>query len=355
MYAAVAALTPDEYVELATATFAEMALSGITLVGEFHYVHHAPDGTPYADPNAMGQAVLQAAQTAGVRITLLDTCYLHGSFAGEVQGAQRRFADADVGSWVSRVELLQPTDTAHIGAAAHSVRALSPDDLAELAAWARLREVPLHAHVSEQRQENADCMATHGRTPTELLADAGFLEASFTAVHATHLTAGDRELLGSSNANCCLCPTTERDLADGIGEASTLRSAGAALTLGTDSNAVIDILEEARAMELDERLASERRVNQDPAELLRAATANGYAALGWHGGAIEPGALADLTTLRCDSIRLAGATAGDLLGSVVFAGHASDVRHVMVGGRWIVRDGAHSSLDVVNELERVLA
>jgi cytosine/adenosine deaminase-related metal-dependent hydrolase len=207
--------------------------------------------------------------------------------------------------------------------------------------------------VSEQRRENEECLVAYDRTPVELLADAGCLETSFTAVHATHLTESDRQLLGSNGTTCCLCPTTERDLADGIGSASRLAQAGSRLALGTDSNAVIDMFEEARAMELDERLATETRVNQEPATLLRAATAGGYAALGWEGGTIEPGACADLCAVDLGSARLAGAGADDLVPAVVFAATAADVRDVMVDGRWIVRGGEHATVDVVGLLERV--
>jgi formiminoglutamate deiminase len=354
MYAAAGELTPDSYLELATATFAEMALAGITLVGEFHYVHHEADGTPYENPNAMGEAVREAAAAAGVRLTLLDTCYLHGGHDQPVEGVQRRFADADVDAWLRRAESLEPTATARIGAAAHSVRALRPEELGAVADWARAAGAPLHAHVSEQRRENDDCLAAHGRTPVQLLADAGCLGESFTAVHATHLTDEDRVLLGTSAATCCLCPTTERDLADGIGAAARLAQSGARLALGTDSNAVIDLFEEARAMELDERLATETRVNQEPAALLRVATAGGYAALGWEGGAIEPGACADLCALELGSVRLAGTRVDDLVPAAVFAATAADVRDVMVDGRWIVRDGEHASVDVAGLLERAV-
>jgi cytosine/adenosine deaminase-related metal-dependent hydrolase len=187
-----------------------------------------------------------------------------------------------------------------VGAAAHSVRALEPSEIETVAAWARERERPLHAHVSEQRRENDDCRAAYGRSPVEVFTDAGCLEASFTAVHATHLTDQDTATLGAAAAACCLCPTTERDLADGIGRASALAAAGCRLALGSDSNAVIDMFEEARAVELDERLATEERVNNEPAGLLSAATEHSYASLGWDGGAIRPGACAEMVTVGLD-------------------------------------------------------
>jgi formiminoglutamate deiminase len=354
MFEAAEELTPDSYLPLATAVFAEMALAGVTLVGEFHYVHHAPGGTPYADANAMGDAVIEAASAAGIRLTLIDACYLHGGFTEAPQGAQRRFADESVDAWVARVEALRPRDNVKIGGAAHSVRAVHPDELSEIAAWARDSSAPLHAHVSEQRRENEECLEVHGRTPVELLAGSGCLETRFTAVHATHLTDGDRRLLGAARTSCCFCPTTERDLADGIGEASALAGGGASLCLGTDSNAVIDMFEEARAIELNERLAGEQRVNQEPAALLRAATYAGYASLGWEGGQLDAGACADLFSVGLGSTRLAGARPDDLVPSIVFAAAPADVQHVMVAGEWIVRDGRHLAIDVPAALGRTI-
>ena len=346
MYELAGTLDPDSYLPLTRATFGEMALAGVTLVGEFHYLHHGPGGVPYEDPNAMGHAVLQAAAEAGMRIRLIDACYLRGGFRQEPDDVQKRFADRDVDAWVERVNA-----RADAAAAIHSVRAVDPESAREVASWAASRAAPLHAHVSEQPAENEGCLAAHGLSPTALLSSIDALSEHFTAVHATHLTEVDVDLLGNARATCCFCPTTERDLADGIGPARTLHDAGARLSIGSDSHAVIDLLEEARAVELDERLATLERGNHPTVELLSAATANGYRCLGFDdGGRIEPGALADLVTIGLDSVRLAGTGAEHALASVVFAGTAADVRHVMVGGRFIVRDGAHVELDVPHEL-----
>lgn len=188
-------------------------------------------------------------------------------------------------------------------------------------------------------------------TPTALLADAGALAARFTVIHATHLTAEDRRLLGDAAACCCLCPTTERDLADGIGGAAALREAGASLVVGSDSQAVIDPFEEARAIELDERLASGERGRHSPAQLLSAATASGHAAIGWpEAGAIAPGKLADLVNLDAGRVRLAGIEPETALASLAFAATAADVTNVFVGGTPVVRDGVHLTLDVAQEL-----
>ena len=355
MYDLARSLEPDSMLALARATFGEMALAGVTLVGEFHYLHHASGGTTYADQNAMGAAVVRAAEEAGVRLTLLDACYLHGGIGAEPSPVQRRFCDRDVEAWAARVDRLVDGPLVRFGAAIHSVRAVDPDAAAVVAAWAKDRSAPLHAHVSEQRGENEACLAAYGATPTGVLERAGALSRRFTAVHATHVSAPDAGLLGDAGAFCCLCPTTERDLADGIGLASQLRRAGARLTLGSDSNAMIEPLEEARAVELDERLATGVRGAHRADELLSAATANGYTGLGWpEGGAIRTGQLADLVAIRVDGVRLAGARTGELIDALVFAGAAADVGDVVVGGRMVVRDGRHVAIDVARELEATI-
>jgi formiminoglutamate deiminase len=354
MYSLAARLDPDSYLALARAAYAEMALAGITCVGEFHYLHHDADGAPYADPNAMGEALVQAAADAGIRITLLDTCYLTSTVDGQpLEGPQRRFGDGDAGRWARRAGAWKPGVHAKAGAAIHSVRAVPADQLGAVADWAAERAAPLHVHLSEQRGENDACLSHYGRTPTEVLADSGVLGPRTTAVHATHLTDLDRTELGDTDTAVCFCPTTERDLADGIGPARALADAGSPLCLGSDSHAVIDLFEEARAVELDERLRTERRGQFSAAELLHAATAAGHAALGWDdAGALTPGARADLVTVRLDTVRTAGVVPGP---AVVFAAGAADVSHVVVDGRVIVRDGVHTSRgDVAAELSRAI-
>jgi formiminoglutamate deiminase len=356
MYAAAARLDPDNYFALARATFGEMALAGATSVGEFHYVHHGPDGTPYEDPNAMGAAVIAAAREAGIRITLIDTCYLHGGIGTELSAGQRRFSDGTAEAWAERVSALESDATVRFGAAIHSVRAVGPEEAAVVAAWANERGVPLHAHVSEQPAENEACRVAYGRTPTELLTEAGALSERFTAIHVTHPTEADRIKLGEARATVCLCPTTERNLADGIGPAAALRSAGARLAVGSDSQATIDLFEEARAIELDERLDRLERGNHDAAALLEAATVDGQRAIGWpEAGRIERGALADLVNLSAESARLAGIAPETAAASIVFAATAADVSNVIVGGEFVVRDGHHVRIDVAAELRRSIA
>jgi len=355
MYRLADRLDPESYLALARATYAEMALAGITCAGEFHYVHHGPGGTPYQDPNEMGRALIAAAHEAGVRITLIDACYLHGGIGEPPGGTQERFSDGSVERWVERVEGLRDDDSVRIGAAVHSMRAVDPESAAAVAGWAGQGGRPLHAHVSEQLVENEACVEAYGRTPTVLLADAGGLEGSFTAVHATHLDDADVRLLGDAGACCCVCPTTERDLADGIGAMRRLVDAGASLSLGSDSHAVIDPFEEARAVELDERLASAERGRHGAAELLRAATEGGHACLGWSdAGRIEPAARADLVTVSLDSVRLAGTAPETAVESLVFAATAPDVRSVIVDGREVVSEGRHVSIDVTRELHQAV-
>jgi formiminoglutamate deiminase len=354
MYEVAGRLDPETYRALARAVYAEMALAGISCVGEFHYLHHDTGGRPYGDPNEMSEVLITAAAEAGVRITLLDTCYLAGGIGQPLAGAQLRFGDGSAGNWARRVDALHTVvgkngrSHARIGAAIHSVRAVPREQLKAVAAWAREHQAPLHVHLSEQPQENEDCRQAYGLTPTRLLAESGVLGPRTVAVHATHLTPDDIGLLGATMTSVCMCPTTERDLADGIGPARELHGAGAPICLGSDQHAVIDLFEEARAVELNERLRTRERGHWPAGELLAAATWNGHYGLGWpEAGRIEPGSYADLVTVRLDSVRLAGTRPPHTVESVVFAGAAADVRHVVISGRQVVRDGRHLFVDDV--------
>lgn len=344
MYALAERLDPDSYYRLARGVFAEMTLAGYTGVGEFHYLHHAPGGKRYADPNAMSHALAQAAGEAGIRLTLLDTCYLAGGFGKELNPRQTRFGDRDATEWAQRVASFTPAGThVRVGAAVHSVRAVPADQLPLFAQWSG----PLHVHLSEQRAENADCVHHYGRTPATVLAEAGVLGEHTVAVHATHLTGGDIELLARSGTRVCFCPTTERDLGDGIGPARELADAGVRLCLGSDSHAVVDPFEEIRGLELDERLVSEQRGRFTVPQLMAAATA--HDAIGWgEAGRLAAGALADLVVVDLASVRTAGARPS----GAVFAATMADVTDVFIGGRWVVRDRAHQ---LVDEPGRVLA
>ena len=354
MYKIADRLDPASYRSLATAVFAEMALAGISCVGEFHYLHHGPGGVPYDEPNAMGEALIAAASDAGIRITLLDACYLAGGIGEPLKGPQLRFGDGSAGNWARRVDsLYEATDKAgrlhaRVGAAIHSVRAVPREQLRAVASWAKEHRAPLHVHLSEQPAENEACLDAYDMTPTRLLAESGALGALTTAVHATHLTGEDIGLLGATMTGVCMCPTTERDLADGIGRARDLADAGAPICLGSDQHVVIDMFEEARAVELDERLRTRLRGHWTAGELLTAATSGGHYALGWpEAGRLEPGAYADLVTVALDSVRTAGAAPEHAAEAAVFAATAADVREVVVSGRRIVHDGRHLLIDDV--------
>lgn len=354
MYAVARRLEPDTYYRLARATYAEMALAGITCVGEFHYLHHRVDGSRYRDPNAFGQALIQAAADAGVRLTLLDTCYLSGGLdAGgyrEPDEVQRRFSDGTARRWHDRISLLGDSPSVRIAAAIHSVRAVPAAQLAEVISLSAGR--PLHAHVSEQPAENEATLAVHGCTPTELLTRHGFGGPLHTAVHATHLSENDIAAFGRTGTHISLCPTTERDLADGIGPASALAAAGAQLCLGSDQNAVVDLLEEARALELDDRLATLKRGRFAMSALVDSLTWAGHASLGWTGaGRLAPGQRADLVALRLDTVR----TAGVLPEQAVMAATAADVDTVLVDGRVVVAGGRHVLGDVGRLLGEAIA
>lgn len=358
MYRAAGRLTPNSYYRLARGVYAEMALAGVTTVGEFHYLHHAPDGTPYSDRNAMGTALVAAAADAGIRVTVLDTCYLSGGLTAQggrlpLAGPQVRFGDGDAAAWAARVDDFRPgAPHARVGAAAHSVRAVPRDQLPTVAEWARSQDAPLHVHVSEQPAENEACRAAYGLTPTQVLERAGALGRRTSLVHATHLSDDDITAIRSSGSAVCLCPTTERDLADGLPrlyDLVALEGDGppAEVTVGTDQHAQIDMFEEMRGVELHERLRTGRRGTLAPTALHDAACDNGHVRLGWgsadapEAGILRPGARADLVTVGLDSVRLSGFDPEHAAGAIVYAATAADIRHVMADGRWIVRDGAH--------------
>lgn len=341
MYRAAAALTPENYRALATAVFAEMVLAGYTVVGEFHYVHRHADGGDAG--GAYERAIIEAAAAAGIRLTLLDTLYLAGGIDDEgalrpLAPEQRRFSDGSVEAWAQRHATLTDGPAVRVGAAVHSIRAVDAADLPAFAAAAAGQ--PRHAHLSEQPAENAQSRARYGTTPTHVLEP--LLGPHFTAVHATHLDDADIALLASTGTGVCFCPSTERDLADGLGRASDLHAAGVPLSIGSDQHVVIDPFDELRQLEGHERLRLGERGRLDPADLMTAGTATGYRSLGWAGGTIAVGSVCDLVTIDPASPRTAGA-AGSQLGVTA---SAADVRHVVVAGRRVVADGIHELGDI---------
>ncbi|HEV2034710.1 MAG TPA: formimidoylglutamate deiminase [Candidatus Dormibacteraeota bacterium] len=314
------------YLKFAGGVFREMLEAGITAVGEFHYLHRAG--------NALGEALIDAARQEGIRITLIDACYLRGGMDGRpLDPIQASFSDGDVETWVRRVDELKDGIGVRIAAAIHSVRAVDPSSMRIVAAWARKRNAPLHVHLAEQPAEVEECLAAEGCTPAQLLEREGIFGPDLTAIHAIHLDDRDTSMLGRHRVSICACSTTERDLGDRVGPLRALADAGCPLTVGSDSNAVIDILEEARGLELDQRRATGRRVLHQPEELLRAATADGMRALGWESGELKPGMLADFITLdKRGQSQFYEVDAAQL----IFGFSGCDVTNVVVGGKTVV-------------------
>jgi formiminoglutamate deiminase len=336
MYRAAGRLDPATYREFAAAVFSEMVATGWTSVGEFHYLHHRPGGAPYPE-HAMELALADAAAEAGIRLVLLDTCYLAGGIGQPLSSEQARFGDADAGAWLDRWHALREalagrSELVTLGAALHSVRAVPREALGRIARELPA-DVPLHIHLSEQPAENEDCIAAHGVTPTGLLAEEGVLSARLSVVHATHLTEDDIGLLGRARVHAVFCPTTEADLGDGIGPAVELMQAGARLAIGSDQNAVVDPLLELRGLEAGERLRSLRRGRIAPASLWRIGSADGYSSLGLAEPARLGGPL-DLVELDPGSLRTAGSRAEQL----PLTATAADVTRTIVGGRIIAQD-----------------
>ena len=313
-----------DYFNHARLVFREMLEAGITAVGEFHYLH--------ARGNELGVALIDAAREEGIRITLIDACYLRGGLDGRpLEAEQISFSDGDADSWARRMDELNEADGVRIGAAIHSVRAVDPESMRIVATWAREHKAPLHIHLAEQPAEVEECLRVEGCTPAELLEREGILGPDLTAVHAIHLTPHDISLLGDNEVSVCACTTTERDLGDRVGPMTALADAGCALTVGSDSNAVIDMIEEVRGLELDQRRATGRRVLHEPEELFIAATFNGMRALGWDAGELRAGMLADFITLD-RSPQWRKLTPAYL----IYGFSGNDVTNVVVGGETVV-------------------
>ena len=323
MYESARRFDPDAYLRFAIGVFREMLAAGITAVGEFHYLH--------GHGNAMGEMLIGAARLQGIRITLIDSCYLRGGMDGRpLDETQQSFSDGDAEQWARRVDGLKEADGVRIAAAIHSVRAVDPQSMRTVAGWARLRKAPLHIHLAEQPAEVEECLAVEGCTPAQLLEREGILGPDLTAVHSIHVNGDDIKLLGAHRVSVCACPTTERDLGDRVGPIRDITRAGGRLCLGSDSNVVIDLFEEARGVELDERRASGRRVLHQPMDLFRAATVDGMRALGWDAGELKAGMLADFITIGDSPEQMT-------IDELVFCRSAHDVTNVVVGGRTVVQ------------------
>jgi formimidoylglutamate deiminase len=336
MYAEAQRLTPDLLYEGAVRTYREMLAAGYTTVGEFHYVHHQPDGTPYATPNAMSEALLQAGRDAGIRVVLLITAYAQSGFNQPPEEGQRRFCDASVEAYLERVESLRAAGVV-VGVAPHSVRAVPESWFRAIASYSHRNGLPLHVHADEQMGEIEQCRAAYDCTPIELLERFGALGSMTTVVHATHANAAEIELLARNGCSVCVCPTTEGDLGDGIAPYAELLAARIPLAIGSDSNTRIDPIEELRWAEYSARMRYQRRrvlvadAMASPGPLLLDyGTRGGAKALGIETGVIAPGMLADLVAVDLKHPALAGWNVEDLL-DVLFFGASSEV----VVGTWV--------------------
>jgi formimidoylglutamate deiminase len=324
-----------------------MLLSGTTTVGEFHYLHNAPGGRPYDDPNLLSKQVIAAAQSVGIRIVLLRSAYMRSGYDLPPDPGQIRFFESAT-QFIENMEALAAATNVPVGAAPHSLRAVPLRELKEIAAWTRARKLPLHMHVAEQIAENEACLREYGLTPVALLGREGLLGPDFTAVHAIHITAEEIGLLARSGATVCSCPTTERNLGDGVIVADQVMREGIGIALGSDSQAQIDPLEDARELEYHLRLDRQQRAILDQigkqtlaSRLFECATVNGARSLGVHAGELSVGSLADFFTVDLHDASIAGHSGEDLLPLVVFSLDRTAIRDVVVNGSWVVRDGRH--------------
>ena len=331
MYRTAAALTPETIASVSRVAFRELARAGVRTVGEFHYVHHQPDGTPYDDRTILSDAVIRAAKDEGLRIALFRVAYHRAGDGKVAESGQRRFCDPSVDDVLRDVDTLRARYASdpdvRIGIAPHSVRAVPPSWLAPLGAYADVHALPLSMHVAEQRREIDECVAETGKRPLELLAEQGILSSRFVAVHATHLEPHEAKLLGDARGFACICATTERDLGDGLPEIGALRAAGARLCTGIDSHVITDPIEELRALETHERLRTRTRITWQP-------SGSSLAEQLWREGSIEGahacgfGDAGGTVVIRRDHPTLALVADGELLDAIVFSGGAGLVDHV---------------------------
>jgi formimidoylglutamate deiminase len=390
MYSAAERLSPEDVYDASRMAFLEMALGGITAVGEFHYLHHAPDGTPYDDPNLLAKTVVRAANDVGLRIALLRVAYARSGFETETNPRQRRFIEKDADVYLQHVEQLgsdlargssptvregvsvsddgwaAPADRrqAWIGIAPHSVRAVPLAYLKEIVAVADEQQLPVHMHVAEQPAEVAACIQEYGRSPVALLATEGLLSERFTGVHVIHVTPKAIAMLADARATVCACPTTERNLGDGIIPVDGFFKHGVPVSLGTDSHTQIDLLEDARELEYHLRLQKTERVVLAPAEtddmsalaarLFECATVDGARSIGAPGGVLDAGRPADFFTVDLNDPSIAGASPDDLLSNIVFSLSRTAIKDVVVGGKRIVEDGRHAQEEEIVERFKAL-
>ena len=352
MYRCALALTPEEIYDVARMAFLEMLLAGITTVGEFHYLHRTPQGTRYDDPNLLAGQVIRAAQSVGIRIVLLRCAYVRAGFELPPDPGQIRFLEPDAEVFLRDADTLRASIAAmpkvSFGMAPHSVRAVPREYLRTISAWARSHALPLHMHVAEQPAEIDACVAEYNRTPFEFLDELGLLDANFTAIHAIHLRPGEVGRMARGPITVAACPTTERNLGDGILPADDLIDAGVSIAFGTDSHTQTDALENARELESNLRLRHLQRAVLDgrhgeplPNLLFDFATRAGARSLHVDSGSLEPGKAADFFTVDVNEVAIAGSLPEELLTNIVFSMSPRAVRDVAVAGQLVVDNLQH--------------
>ena len=367
MYRAAGFVSPVDVYDVARAVFLEMLSAGITVVGEFHYLHNDRDGRPYGDPNTLSKAVIRAAESTGIRICVLRSAYLRAGYQKEPHAGQRRFyetGDAYLRNLEALIQEMAGRRLVTVGAAAHSVRAVPLAVIEAISAFAAKLNLPLHMHISEQPAENEACVAEYGDTPVTLLTNNGSLGDAGrrgTLVHAIHLSAHEFGLLSANENTICSCPTTERNLGDGIFLADVVARLGIPVAFGTDSQAQIDILEDARENEYHLRLVRQERGILDNVQgeeiahrLLNSTTAVGYRALGVAGGSLARGEPADFLTIDLKDVALLGTDAASLASQAVFVAGRAAIRDVAVAGRLAIADGQHALGEEIREQYRAV-
>jgi formimidoylglutamate deiminase len=358
MYHAANQLDPQGVYDVARMTFLEMALAGTTTVGEFHYLHNAPNGQPYDDPNLLSKQVIAAAQSVGIRIVLLRTAYLRSGYELPRDPGQIRFFESTTAFLENMNSLIRECPAApsevRFGVAPHSIRAVPLPDLRAIAAWSRENKLPLHMHVAEQVAENTACLREYGFTPIALFDKERLLGPDFTAVHAIHISSDEIAMLAEANSTICSCPTTERNLGDGIIAADHVIAAGVRIALGSDSQAQVDPLEDARELDYHLRLEQQERAILDQiaektlaSTLFECATVHGARSLALPGEGLTPGSFADFLTVDLNDVSIAGHSAEDLLPILVFSLNRSAIRDVVVNGRFVLRDRQHVHQDEI--------
>ncbi|MBS0487795.1 MAG: formimidoylglutamate deiminase [Proteobacteria bacterium] len=353
MYAFAGRVGPEELKAIAAQLYVEMLKAGYTQVCEFHYLHHQPDGKPYADPAAMSLAIIEAAREAGIGLTLLPVLYMTGGFDGRPLSERQRRFGLDIDGYLRLVEKLRKMEnsTLHLGIALHSLRAVPPEAMRDVL-QSPLADGPLHIHIAEQIGEVQDCLNVRGARPVEWLLDNAPVDARWCLVHATHMTQDETRRVAESGAVAGLCPTTEANLGDGLFALRAYREAGGVLGIGSDSNISVSPVEELRWLEYGQRLITRHRniaVSESSASvgenLWGDALFGGAQASGVAVGAIEDGARADLIVLDDVAPLLAARDLDNVLDTFLFAGNVNLVRDAMVGGEWVVRNGHHRDED----------